>query len=61
MLVTNWILIVCVRSGHAGRVNNKKYLHENEIYFPKEHCFIMLLLQHGRCEHALYIIYPYKE
>ena len=27
--------------------NNKKniYLHENEIYFPKEHRFIVLFLQ----------------
>ena len=28
--------IGCVRSGHVGGVNNKKYLHENEIHFPKE-------------------------
>ena len=34
----------CVRSGHVGGVNNDKYLHENEIYFPKEHRFIVLLL-----------------
>ena len=45
----------CVRSGHVGGVNNEKYLHENEIYFPKEHRFIVLLLQHGRCEHTLYL------
>ena len=45
--------IECVRSGHVGGVNNEKYLHENEIYFPKEHRFIVLLLQHGRCEHTL--------
>ena len=47
--------IVCVRSGHVGGVNNKKYLHENEIHFPRENCFIVLLLQHGRCEHTLYL------
>ena len=48
--------IECVRSGHVGGVNNEKYLHENEIYFPKEHRFIVLLLQHGRCEHTLYLL-----
>ena len=46
--------IECVRSGNVGGVNNEKYLHENEIYFPKEYRFIVLLLQHGRCEHTLY-------
>ena len=50
----NCYRIECVRSGHVGGVNNEKYLHENEMYFPKEHRFIVLLLQHGRCEHTLY-------
>ena len=31
--------------------NNKIYLHENKIYFPKENHSIVSLLQYGRCEH----------
>ena len=37
--------------------NNKPYLHENKIYFPKENHSIVSLLQHGRREHTLYITF----
>ena len=33
--------------------NNKKYLHKNKIYSPKENNFIGLYLQYGRCENLL--------
>ena len=40
------LLIECVRNGHVGHVGVEKqlkkiYLHENEIYFPKERRFIV--------------------
>ena len=38
---------------------NKKYLHENEICFPKEHRFIVLLLRHGRYENTLTVVHNY--
>ena len=44
------------KTGECSQRQIKKYLHEKEIYFPKEHRFIVLLLQHGRCEHTLKLI-----
>ena len=50
------VMLECVRSDHVGGVKEKKiYLHENEIYFLKEHRFIVLLLQYGRHEHTLLV------
>ena len=35
--------------------NNKKYLYENENYFPMEHRFIVSFLQYGPHEHTPYL------
>ena len=36
--------------------NNKRYLHKNQIYFPKENHSISSLLQYGHSEHTLFFI-----
>ena len=36
--------------------NNRRYLHKNRIYFPKENHCIVSILQHGRRAHTLYQI-----
>ena len=33
---------------------SKKHLHKYKMYFPKENHSIVLLLQHGHCEHIPY-------
>ena len=39
---------------------NKQYLHENDIHFPKEQRFIVLLLRRGRCERTLYLFVQFN-
>ena len=37
----------------SDEFNNKRCLHKNKIYFPKENHSIVSLLQYGRREHTL--------
>ena len=41
--------------------NNKRYLHKNKIYFPKENHSIVSLLQYGRREHTIVSLVSFLE
>lgn len=47
------VFIECFIATMLEELNSKRYLHKNNIYFPKENCSIVLLLQYGRREHTL--------